>query len=34
MTRTFADFQGFEGEHEAIDIIRAGLEPAGEYDIS
>lgn len=34
MARTFADFHGFEGKHEAIDIDRTGLEPAGEYDIS
>ncbi len=34
MARTFADFLGFEGKYEAIDIDRAGLEPAGEYDVS
>ena len=31
-TGVFADFEGFEGEREAADHDRAGLEPAGEYD--
>lgn len=28
----FEDFDGFEGEGEQVDLDRAGLAPAGEFD--
>lgn len=31
-TGVFTDFDGFDGESEAFEHDRAGLEPAGEYD--
>lgn len=31
-TGVFADFDGFDGESDAFEHDRAGLEPAGEYD--